>query len=74
MISTTSAQVLRQAQAALEASPFHPLRELVVECQEKTLRIRGEVQSFYHKQLAQEAVMSVSHGFEVVNAVEVDYR
>ena len=73
MIAASPAQVERIAQEALAASPFHPIRELVVECRERTLCIRGEVSSFYHKQLAQEAVLSVSSGFDVVNFVEVEY-
>ncbi|MGC3965826.1 MAG: BON domain-containing protein [Pirellulales bacterium] len=74
-MSTVSAVlVCREAQAALDASPLFDLRSLVVEEQTAgTLVIRGMVGSFYHKQLAQEAVRAVAKSLEyrVVNDVEV---
>ena len=45
-----------RAQAALSNSPFFELRELLVEARDDTLFISGRVTSFYHKQLAQEAM------------------
>jgi hypothetical protein len=74
MSTVTSVLVCREAQAALDASPLFDLRSLTVE-EDGTgcLAIRGMVGSFYHKQLAQEAVRAVAKtlDYRVVNYVEV---
>lgn len=69
---TTSA--CHEAQSALQASPFYDLRELEVEeTSDRRLVIRGLVGSFYHKQLAQELVLTYAkaNAYHVVNQVEV---
>jgi hypothetical protein len=63
--------VRQRAQKALEVSPFFALRELHVEQDGDTLLICGRVTSFYHKQLAQEAVRAAAEGLEVVNSIDV---
>lgn len=66
--------VCREAQSALQASPFYDLRELTVEEQEdRRLVVRGIVGSYYHKQLAQEVILGLakSRSYRVVNDVEV---
>jgi hypothetical protein len=67
----TAKDVEQSARQALAASPVYALRELKVEQSGETLLIRGSVSSFYHKQLAQEAVRHVAEGVEVVNAIHV---
>jgi len=47
------------------------LRDLKVDLTDNVLMIRGAVTSFYHKQLAQEAVRAVAEGIAVVNAIDV---
>jgi hypothetical protein len=47
------------------------LRELHVDRIANELQLSGEVRSFYHKQLAQEAVLAVAEGMQVVNRVRV---
>ena len=69
----TSAEVLTQARTALAESPIHALRELRVERKGKSLILLGSVDSFYHKQLAQEVVRLIARDVHVVNAVEVCY-
>jgi len=69
---TSVDEIRPRAQAALSASPFYELRELQVEQLGETLLISGTVSSFYHKQLAQEAVRSVSEGIEVSNSIRVE--
>jgi hypothetical protein len=64
--------VQTRAQAALCNSPFYELRELLVEPREDGLLLSGGVSSFYHKQLAQEVVRSVSTGIKLVNTVQVN--
>ncbi len=67
----TAKDVRQRAQEALESSPFYALRELHVEQDGETLLICGCVTSFYHKQLAQEAVRAAAEGVEVVNSIDV---
>ena len=62
-----------RAQAALAGSALHELRELQVEVVDggQSLLIYGSVSSFYHKQLAQEAVRAVCLGVNVINSIRV---
>jgi hypothetical protein len=62
-------EVQSRAQAALCNSLFYELRKLQVEQLEDGLAISGCVSSFYHKQLAQEVVRSVSTGVKIVNSI-----
>jgi hypothetical protein len=59
------------AQDALLTSPVHELRKLVVERQDDRLLITGNVHSFYHKQLAQEAIRLVCGKIELMNQIDV---
>jgi hypothetical protein len=73
-MSPQFATVCTEAQSALSESPLYDLRELKVEAEgESRLAIRGMVSSFYHKQLAQEALLTLarSRDVQVVNYVEV---
>jgi osmotically-inducible protein OsmY len=63
--------LMRRAQSALMSSSVYPLRELIVESQNDAILITGSVNSFYHKQLAQEAVRAVVGAIDVVNSVQV---
>ena len=67
----TAKDAEQSAQQALAASPVYALRELQVKQRGETLLLRGSVASFYHKQLAQEAVLHVAEGVEVVNEIQV---
>jgi hypothetical protein len=60
-----------RAQSALALSPIFDLRTLVVEEFEGGLVLTGSVSSYYHKQLAQEAVRAVAGGVPVLNSVRV---
>jgi osmotically-inducible protein OsmY len=58
--------------ARLQQSPYHGLRQLRCACtDEGVLFLRGRVRSFYHKQLAQHAVLGLEGVTRVVNEVEV---
>jgi len=63
--------VEQRARTALERSPVYALRELQVEVHPDRLLLSGRVDSFYHKQLAQEVVRGVVDGMQVENAVQV---
>lgn len=59
------------AVAVLANSAVAELRFLRVDETEKTIHLSGRVRSFYHKQLAQEAMRPIAEGRLVVNRVEV---
>ena len=71
MLVVPGKDVQSRAQTALAASPVYALRDLQVEQQGECLLIRGQVSSFYHKQLAQEVVRQAAEGIEVVNSIQV---
>ena len=66
-----SSAVLSQAADALKHSPHPALRGLHIEQVEDRIILRGQVTSFYLKQLAQETVMALHAGKEIVNEVTV---
>ena len=72
MASTSTNDIQPRAQSALANSPVYELRDLQVEQSEGALLICGSVSSFYHKQLAQEAVRSVCKDIEVINSIRVE--
>ena len=67
------AKLQPRAQAALAHSPVAALRELRVEQVADGLLLSGSVSSFYHKQLAQEAVRTVDRTVRIINAVRVEH-
>ncbi|HVX60293.1 MAG TPA: BON domain-containing protein [Pirellulales bacterium] len=71
---TRTSELQRLAQSALTNNPVFSLRELAVESRDNAIFISGSVTSFYHKQLAQEAVRAVAGALNVVNAVHVEVR
>lgn len=64
--------VRARAQGALSTSPISVLRDLRVDLDGDSIRISGRVDTFYHKQLAQEAVLAVAKSTRVVNSVDVE--
>jgi hypothetical protein len=60
-----------RAQSALAESGIHSLRQLSVAQIDNRLCIRGSVGSYYHKQMAQQLVLSVAEGMEVINSITV---
>ena len=71
MSERTNDTAEERAQVALSKSPIHALHELHVEEHDGALLISGSVDSFYHKQLAQEAVRCVVSGSSIVNSISV---
>jgi hypothetical protein len=66
-----SAIVLAQAALLLQQSPIPALRKLKVEENDHDVIIKGEVGSYYLKQLAQETLMPVLDGRRLNNQVSV---
>jgi hypothetical protein len=56
---------------ALQQSPFPALRKLCVEEKDSSVVLLGQVSSYFLKQVAQEAVMPLLDGRELINRVVV---
>lgn len=65
--------ISEQVQTALNRSPIHALRALQVEQDADAIILSGRVETYYHKQLAQEIVRTVLDGRQLINAISVDY-
>jgi hypothetical protein len=74
VIQSLLTDVASQAKAALARSRIFDLRRLAVEQDGDYVVLRGRVDSFYHKQLAQELVRAAVDGAEVINAISVVYH
>jgi osmotically-inducible protein OsmY len=72
--STPYHDVTERARERLRQSPHLSVRSVSCEFDRGVLRLRGRLSSFYHKQLAQEAVARLSGVMEVVNEVAVVAR
>ena len=75
MLKPALLDVKSRAETALGESPIHTLRGVLVEQDGETLTLSGRVDTFYHKQLAQELIRAIADDCEcaVVNCVDVDY-
>jgi hypothetical protein len=71
MASTETEQIVTAASAVLAKSSVPELRTLRVDEDSNELQLHGNVRSFYHKQLAQEAVLPLAGSLQVVNHVDV---
>jgi hypothetical protein len=71
MAGITVKDLQPRAQQALQDSPIYALREVRVKQTGDSLMLCGRVSSFYHKQLAQELILAMAEGLEVVNAIDV---
>lgn len=63
--------VIANARACLCNSPYASLRTLSCSFQSGVLLLRGRLDSFYHKQVAQETVRRLAGVSQVVNEIEV---
>lgn len=64
-------EVTEAARRRLSDSPYRTLRNVSCEYDGALLRLCGRVPTFYHKQLAQEAVAGLRGVLQVVNQTEV---
>ena len=62
------------AKVCLRESPYRMLTTVLCECDHGVLFLKGRLSSFYHKQVAQEAVARVKGVSRVVNEIEVGNR
>ena len=61
-----------KVEAAILLNPHLRRRNMNVSADGNCVRLTGKVNSFFEKQMAQEAVRTVCDGFQVVNSVDVD--
>lgn len=69
-MTTSTLESSRLAQA-LSRSPIPALRKLSVDENESTVTIKGQVSSYYLKQLAQETILPLLDGRQLLNRVHV---
>lgn len=74
MPNTLVDDVVVQAKTVLLRSRIYVLRTLHVFQDGEAIILRGSVDSYYHKQLAQELVRMAVDGVEVINLIDVVYR
>jgi osmotically-inducible protein OsmY len=72
MIDAGFHDVLGQVKRLIQESPFPSIRLLEVEVEGKQFLLRGSVESFYLKQIAQETVRSVVRSAELLNDIHVN--
>jgi osmotically-inducible protein OsmY len=65
------ADVVRQAEQRLKNCPYQELRDIICDYHEGVLTLRGRVNSFYLKQMAQTVVAKIDGVDECVNRIEV---
>jgi osmotically-inducible protein OsmY len=64
----------QQARKALDQSPIHAHRRLDVSQDGDILILQGRVESYYHKQMAQEVVRNICRGVQLVNEIAVEHE
>jgi osmotically-inducible protein OsmY len=62
---------MQAARDRLRASPYTIVRSISCACDHGVLVLRGQVPSYYYKQLAQAAVVGVDGVSEVINEITV---
>jgi hypothetical protein len=72
MIDSGFQDVLGQAKKLLNDSPFAALHFLQVERDGELVTLKGHVDTFFLKQLAQETVRSATRGIEMINEILVE--
>jgi hypothetical protein len=65
------ASIERAAHNRLAKTGYRPLKEITCNFRDGTLILQGEVPSYYHKQVAQEAMRKVHSVQIIVNQIEV---
>ena len=66
-----SHKVAKLARDRLQRSPYTTVRNVSCHCEGGVVFLRGRLPSFYHKQLAQEALADLEGVTQVINETEV---
>jgi osmotically-inducible protein OsmY len=59
------------ARTRLARTGYQPLKAITCNYRDGTLILEGEVSSYYHKQVAQEAIRNVNSVETIINQIEV---
>ena len=73
-MSQLSSPLSERVQTAIVASPYLVGRKLRFDTEDGCVTLRGTVNSFFQKQMAQEAVRRVDGVEEISNDLEVSWR
>ena len=65
------ARIEKAAQTRLAKTGYRPLKAITCNFRDGTLILQGDVPSYYHKQVAQEAIRTVHSVQTIVNQIEV---
>ena len=63
--------VERAARLSLAKTGYQTLRSVQCSFRDGRIVLRGEVPSYYHKQIAQESIRDAAHVTQIVNHIEV---
>ncbi|MCC6127492.1 MAG: BON domain-containing protein [Pirellulales bacterium] len=66
-----SQNVAKSVRSSLEQSAYHVLRTVSFSYEHGVLLLRGQLPTYFHKQLAQEAVRRINGVTRIVNQIEV---
>ncbi|HID75211.1 MAG TPA: BON domain-containing protein [Planctomycetaceae bacterium] len=66
-----AARILATAKGRLQTHPYWSIRGIMCRYDHGSLFLDGRVPSFFHKQLAQEAVANIEGVHRVINRIEV---
>lgn len=69
--SLCPAKIEKAARTRLAKTGYPPLKAITCSFRDGTLLLQGEVSSYYHKQVAQEAIRKVDRVETIVNKIEV---
>jgi osmotically-inducible protein OsmY len=71
--ATVSKPLFDRIHDALTTNPYVPSRQLQVEANEGRVVLKGNVRSFFQKQMAQEAILRVDGVETIDNLLEVNW-
>jgi hypothetical protein len=71
MKSVLTGAIVDEGKARLKQSPYAPVRETWCEFHEGVLILRGDVRSYFHKQVAQQSVVGLCGVQRVDNQIHV---
>ncbi|MBN2292086.1 MAG: BON domain-containing protein [Pirellulales bacterium] len=66
-----SSEVVKSAKDHLKKNPYPDIRNVSCNCDRGVLVLRGNVSSYHHKQVAQEAVFGLDGVTRILNEIEV---
>ncbi len=72
-LAAPTSRLLEQISMALQSSPYVPKQRVLVETQAGAVRLKGNVDSFFQKQMAQEVIRRLDGVEQIENLLEVSW-